>query len=40
MRMTCRPLITSINSLIRVYKSSIHLNVEIIIEYNYIDVDI
>ena len=40
MRVTCRPLITLLNSSTRVYRSIIHLNLEIIIEYiSYIDVD-
>ena len=39
MLVTCRPLITSLNSFTRVCNSIIQLNLEIIIEYNYIDVD-
>ena len=34
---TCRSLITSLNSFTKVYKSIFHINLEIIIEYNYID---
>ena len=37
-RVTCRPLITSLNSFNRVCNSIIHLYLEIIIEYKYIDV--
>ena len=36
---TSRPLITSLNSFTRAYKSIIHINLEIIIDFNYIDVD-
>ena len=39
MQVTCRPLITSLNSFTRVCNNIIQLNLEIIIEYNYIDVD-
>ena len=39
MRVTCRPLITSLNSFTKVCNSIIQLNLEIIIEYNYIDMD-
>ena len=39
MRVTCRHLITSLNSFTRVCNSIIHLNMEIIVELNYIDVD-
>ena len=38
MCVTCRPLFTSLNIFTRVYKSIIHLTLEIIIELNYIDV--